>query len=262
MQPENYGVGQSQFQQNFSGVGMAPQLMVFDIEDLGGDADIAGRLLACVPAGYELTVLEAGVSLKATYEGIAGTKQVETGTVVATVSTAGNLAVSVTGFGLSATEAIPVAVALNDDASAVAGKIRAAIAANANVAAVCDVSGETDKVILTAKEFAANDTEANIAWANDDCVGVTEAASSANTTAGAATAVTTIALKNGANTIVSKTISAYPAANTYLSLGTLVAAYQKAVAAANLTLDVTNIGVANPPGMTLQLLVSFDQTFD
>lgn len=59
MQPENYGVGQSAVDQNFSGVGMAPYLMRIPIETLAAGVDISGRLLAQAPAGYTLTILKA-----------------------------------------------------------------------------------------------------------------------------------------------------------------------------------------------------------
>ena len=61
MQPENYGVGQSTVMQNFSGVGIAPQLYRFMVEDVTAGADIAARLLAGVPAGYNLNVLQADI---------------------------------------------------------------------------------------------------------------------------------------------------------------------------------------------------------
>ena len=57
MFPVNYGPGQSQKTQNFNGVGIAPQLMRITVEDVAAGADISGRLLAHVPAGYQLTVL-------------------------------------------------------------------------------------------------------------------------------------------------------------------------------------------------------------
>jgi len=113
--------------------------------------------------------------------------QVETATVVGTITTAGNASVTVTSALFEADEEITVAVALNDNASAIAGKMRTALAANANISAHFAVSGATDKIILTAKVPAANDTTLNIAIANDTSAGITDAASSANTTAGVVT---------------------------------------------------------------------------
>lgn len=117
----------------------------------------------------------------------AGTLQVETATVVATVSAGGNAAVVVTGAALENSPiTFAVAVATSDDASAVAGKIRTALAANENIDDAYTVSGATDAVILTAKVKAANDTSLNIAVSTGTATGITTAASSANTTAGVA----------------------------------------------------------------------------
>lgn len=114
-----------------------------------------------------------------------GVFQVETATVVATITTAGDATVTVTATGMTGSPlAISVAVAEDDTASLVAGKIRTALAANAVIAALFTVSGATDKVILTARLSAANDAALNIATADGTCVGITPAASSANTTAG------------------------------------------------------------------------------
>ncbi len=73
-----------------------------------------------------------------------------------------------------------------DDANAIAGKIRTALAADEDVAELFDVSGATDAVILTAKTPLANDATLNIAIDNGTCAGITTAATSANTTAGVA----------------------------------------------------------------------------
>ena len=61
MFPENYGVGQSAVDQNFTGKGVAPQLYTFHVEDLAAGADIVARVLASVPAGYEMTILQADI---------------------------------------------------------------------------------------------------------------------------------------------------------------------------------------------------------
>jgi len=111
--------------------------------------------------------------------------QVETATVAGTISTAGNASVVVTAVGMTGTpKTIAVAVALSDNAAAIAGKIRAALAADTAVTALFIVGGATDKVILTAITPAANDATLNIAISDGTCVGVTTAANSANTTAG------------------------------------------------------------------------------
>ncbi len=84
------------------------------------------------------------------------------------------------------TSANTTAGVVPDDASAIAGKIRTALGLNANVIAFFTVSGATDAIILTAKTTAANDATMNIATDNNTCVGITPAATSANTTAGVA----------------------------------------------------------------------------
>jgi hypothetical protein len=111
--------------------------------------------------------------------------QVETATVVGTVSGSGNATVIVTAAGMAGTpKTISVAVLENDTASDVAEKIRTALGLDAAVIALFNVTGATDKVILTRKTPAANDTSLNISIDNGTCAGLTTAGSSANTTAG------------------------------------------------------------------------------
>lgn len=89
-----------------------------------------------------------------------------------------------TGLTAAATSANTTAGVAGDDASAIAGKIRVALAADAAVIALFAVSGATDKIIITALTPLANDGTLNIALADGTCTGVTTAAASANTTAG------------------------------------------------------------------------------
>lgn len=120
-----------------------------------------------------------------------GTKQVETATVAGTIGVAGagDATVIITAAGMTnSPKTISVAVANEDTAALVAGKIRDALTADANVGHTSTgffvVSGETDKVILTAKVATNNDTTMNISVNNGDCTGLTAALTSANTTAG------------------------------------------------------------------------------
>lgn len=113
-------------------------------------------------------------------------QQVETATVVATVTEAGDAAVTVTSALFDEPEVLAVPVGEGDDANDVAAAIRAALAANTTVSAHFDVSGDDAAVVLTAKVAAANDTTLNIAIATGTATGITEAATSANTTAGVA----------------------------------------------------------------------------
>lgn len=114
-----------------------------------------------------------------------GTRQVETATVVGTITLTGNASVIVTAAGMgNSPKTIPVPVVDTDTASIVAGKIRTVLAADTDVSGFFEVTGTTDKVILTKKAQAANDTTLNISIANDTCTGLTAAPTSANTTAG------------------------------------------------------------------------------
>jgi len=111
--------------------------------------------------------------------------QVETATVVGTVTGSGNASVVITAAGMTGSpKTKSVAVLENDTASDVAGKIRTALGLDADVIARFAVSGATDKVILTRLAPAANDATLNISVDNGTCTGLTTAGTSANTTAG------------------------------------------------------------------------------
>jgi len=113
------------------------------------------------------------------------TAQVETATVVGTVTTTGNATVIVTCAGMTGTpKTISVAVGEGDTAAAVAGKIRDALSADAAVSALFAVSGTGAAVVLTKLVPAANIANLNISIDNGTCAGLTTAASSADTTAG------------------------------------------------------------------------------
>lgn len=120
----------------------------------------------------------------------AGTAQVETATVVGTIAAdgAGNASVTVTGdeLGDESPIVLSVAVANEDTASQVAGKIRTALGLNATISGKYVISGATDKVILTNKVACRNDTTLNIAIDNGTCAGLTAAPTSADTTPGVA----------------------------------------------------------------------------
>jgi hypothetical protein len=115
-----------------------------------------------------------------------GTKQVDTIQVTHAADAAGTLSVTLTGAGLTGSPvAFDVDVAEGDSANVVAGKIRAAAAANANIAAFATISGATSYAIATARAAAANDATMAWALADADSTGVTVGAS-ADTTAGSA----------------------------------------------------------------------------
>lgn len=113
--------------------------------------------------------------------------QVETATAAGTITQSGNATITVTVNGMAGSpKAYSVAVLNNDTAAQWADKVRLALAADPVLTALYTVSGATDKIILTRKTPAADDGTLNIASTNDTCLGITPAASSANTTAGVA----------------------------------------------------------------------------
>jgi hypothetical protein len=117
-----------------------------------------------------------------------GILQVETATAAGTVTAdpGGNATATVTSKIVTGSPlAVSVALLLNDDANAIASKIRAALQATAAITDRFTVSGATDKVILTALAAADNDTTLNIAIAAGTATGVTAASTSANTIQGA-----------------------------------------------------------------------------
>lgn len=176
-------------------------------------AESAAKVLGYVTTPTYITVashklseqLSAGLALKsqnlfAVFVGTGtptfpGTLQVETATVAGTIGAAGagNVSVVVTAANMTnSPKTIAVAVANNDTASAVAGKIRTALTADVDVAALFTVSGAAEAVILTAISGAANDTTLNIATSTGTAVGLTAAPTSVNTTAGVASAAVSI----------------------------------------------------------------------
>tara|TARA_R110002094_G_scaffold188754_1_gene163855 strand:- start:222 stop:767 length:546 start_codon:yes stop_codon:yes gene_type:complete len=93
---------------------------------------------------------------------------------------------------------LSVAVATSDTATAWAAKVRTALAADVDVAAMFAVSGATTAVVLTRRHavtvptgtleiYSANDATLNISLDNGTSTGITTAATSANTTAGVIT---------------------------------------------------------------------------
>lgn len=116
---------------------------------------------------------------------LSGVLQVETAVVAGTITTAGNATVTVTAAGMTnSPKAVVVALALNDTAAQVATKFRAALEADADVGAFFTVGGSAENVVLTARATAANDTTMNIAYADTTSDGLTDDASSNNTTSG------------------------------------------------------------------------------
>jgi hypothetical protein len=134
----------------------------------------------------------------------AGTAQVETATAAGTIggAGAGNASVVVTSAGMTGSPiTLSVAVANSDTATLWAAKVRTALNANAVIAARFTVGGSTTAISLTRKAtstytlngtsvpvYPATDATLNISLDNGTCTGITTASTSANTTAGVATA--------------------------------------------------------------------------
>lgn len=114
-----------------------------------------------------------------------GVFQVETVSVVGTITLAGDATFTVTAAGMAGSPiAVSVAVALNDTATQVATKAAAAMNLNAVVAAFFTITSDAADVIFTRKQSAANDATMNIAFTNGTCTGLTPDATSTDTTAG------------------------------------------------------------------------------
>lgn len=126
-----------------------------------------------------------------TTAGVAPVAQVETATVASGASANANVIVTVTAAGMTGSpKAINVAVLSSDTTAAlVAAKIRAALGADADVTALFTVGGSSATVTLTRTSPAgvSNDGTLNIAIdGTTNSTGVTDALTSANTTAGVA----------------------------------------------------------------------------
>lgn len=112
------------------------------------------------------------------------------------ITTAGNASVVVTAAGMTGSPITLSVPLLTSDSTAtlIATKIKAALNANAVIAAMWSIGGTGAAITLTKYPRAvATDATLNVALADDTCVGITTAASSADTTAG--TAATAIAYR-------------------------------------------------------------------
>ena len=116
-----------------------------------------------------------------------GVFQVETATVIGTITGSGNATVVVTAAGMTGSPiTLSVAVLNLDTAAQVAAKIRAAMIANSVIQAFFGISGSGANIVLTRTVAAANDATLNVSIDNGTCTGLTTAATSTNTTAGVA----------------------------------------------------------------------------
>ena len=114
-----------------------------------------------------------------------GALQVETATIVGTITGSGDATFTITSTGMTGTAlAISVAVLEDDTPAIVASKAAATIRATAAVTAMYYVSHTGAYLVLTRKSAVANVADLNIAYTNDDCTGLTADTTSDATTAG------------------------------------------------------------------------------
>lgn len=115
----------------------------------------------------------------------AGVSQVETQTIVGTITLTGFIDVIVTSNDLAGSPiTIPVAVTNGDSASTVGGLVRAALNLNATIIEKFNVGGSTTAFSLTASSYRRNDPNLNLAYTNGTAAGLTPDPSSVDTTAG------------------------------------------------------------------------------
>jgi len=116
-----------------------------------------------------------------------GTQQVETATVVITTVTAGNANFTLTASGMTGSgDATVVALLNGDSADTVATKAAAAMNLDADITALFSVVAHGPDIVITKLVAAANDATLNLAYADDTSGGLTDDATSTNTTAGVA----------------------------------------------------------------------------
>ena len=133
------------------------------------------------------TQLEVGV----------GDVQIETATVIGTITGSGNARVIVTCTGMTGTPVTTDVAVLNlDSAAVVAGKIRAALAEVAAIAYLFEVSGTGATVVLTRKIPIATIANLNIDIDNQTCTGLTDAPTSTATHAGEETYATVVQVQS------------------------------------------------------------------
>jgi hypothetical protein len=145
------------------------------------------------PSNYNGSFLIASVPSTTTFTYVMdtatpGVLQVNTATVVGTVTATGNISVVVTAAGLTGSpKTYPVSVVDGYTASQVAAAIVATLAADTVLSALytaTNPSGSTTTVVLTAVKDASNDSTLNIAISNGTAAGITNEPTSVNTTAG------------------------------------------------------------------------------
>jgi hypothetical protein len=199
-----------------------------------------------------------------------GTLQVETATVIGTVTQSGNATVVFTSA-LVPNGAITLSVPVldTDTATIVAGKICGVFRANQYIAdpftGAYTVTSAGAVITLTAVEYGGNDSTLNISIDNGTCTGLTTAGTSTNTTAGVAVTISTtneyktfacdgkswaVIDASGANVVETLTGKTVDSATNYLR--NTVVAYAGNVTTAQLNAGITL--VAGVAGRTIRVL--------
>lgn len=120
-----------------------------------------------------------------TLQNIGGTHQVESTTVVATITGAGTAVVTVTGAYISGSPiALNITVILSDTSSTIGEKIRTALKGNTAITNQYRVGGSGADITLTDKQYRANDGSLNVAINTGTAIGITNDSTSTNTTSG------------------------------------------------------------------------------
>lgn len=115
-----------------------------------------------------------------------GTRQVETAVIAGTITQAGNATLTLTAAGMTGSPiSISVALTVGMTAAECCRAFVNALSSNAIIADFFDISHDGVNLILTKKTTAANDATLNLAYADDTSAGLTDDATSNNTTAGA-----------------------------------------------------------------------------
>jgi hypothetical protein len=162
-------------------------------EGLAGNSITVEYVNTAVPSqALELQLSGSAITVNLALD--AGTAQVETMTIVGTVTLAGTVDWEFTSA-LTGTISGSVNADLNDSAIDVGILITAALQANATISEHWTITnaGDEDIIIATAKVAAADDATANMGYDNGTATGMTGDATSTNTTAGVAPAITTTA---------------------------------------------------------------------
>lgn len=167
----------------------APITALFSVGGTGADVVLTRLVAAANDATLNVaydngtcTGLTPDATSANTTPGTLGTKQVETATVVATMTEACSIGVTLTMDGVDTRYLVPVES--GDSGEDIADLIRQRLAADTAVTALYDISGATDKVILTALVEAANDATLNLATDNGGAIGITPDATSTTTVTG------------------------------------------------------------------------------